>query len=141
MSAPEPVLTRSAQHLHLLDNALERLSQAGKEDSPEHGDLFQRRDRIVALAMGCPASNLRDVAALVLMISDVASMLEVYEMPTDKAQALGARITLAASSILEVLQTIGIRTDDLGPGDAQYEIQRLLEDHILPVDLVREVAA
>jgi len=73
------------------------------------------------------------------MISDTACMIEGYELPAEEAQAHGGRIALAAASILEVLQTIGIRTDDLGPGNASYEVDRLRKDHILPMDLAKEV--
>jgi hypothetical protein len=141
MSSQEPLLTRAGQHIHMLDDAMERLSTAGKSESPEHKDLFKRRDRIINLAMGCPAQNLRDVATLALMISDAANDLEGFVQSQERVEGLGKNIAMAASSVLEVLRTIGIRTDDLGPGDASYEIERLRADHILPVDLAKEVTA
>lgn len=141
MSAQEPILTRAGQHLSLLWDAMMRLEKAGKAQSAEHDDLFQRRERIIDSAMGCQAENLRDVAVLVMMIGERANEIEGNESPADEVQQTARNIALAASAILEALSGIGIRLDDLGPIDAAYEIERWRGAHTAPGTLAREVMA
>lgn len=141
MSTQEPILTRAGQHLHLLNDALKRLDDAGKAQSPEHDGLFRRRERIIDIAMANSASNLRDAAVLVMMISDRANDLEVFTFPAEHTQGIGKAISMAASAILETLGSVGVRLDDIGPIDALYEIERQRRDRISVVTLVREVTA
>lgn len=139
MSAQEPILTRAGQHLHMLHDAMDRLENAGKGQGPEHDELFKRRERLIDLAMACPAQNLRDIAVLTMMISDRANDLEGFTFPTEEVTLIGKNIAMAASSILVVLGTIGVRLDDLGPIDAAYEINRWRNELNPPMSVAREI--
>jgi hypothetical protein len=122
--APVTPLTEIGKRLHMLDAEMRRLEKLGVLDCPAYRQIDDEHERLIKQAMTMQPVTLKDAAALALCVADHAGYLTDHIVPPEDAEPYHERIELANSSILLALVKAGIKTDDIGPHDAEYEIWR-----------------
>ena len=124
MTIPASALTEVGKRLHALGQEMIRLEELGLFESPTYRQLDERHDDLLRKAMAMEPVTLRDAAVLALCVAEHIGALTGLDASPEISRAMQARIEYANSSILLALMKAGIRMDDIGPYDAEYEVSR-----------------
>jgi hypothetical protein len=117
---PASPLTEIGKRLHALEQEMIRLENLDLFD----GQAYRQLDKVLHQAMVVEPVTLRDAAVLALCVADHIGALTSLIMPPEIELEIKKRIEFANSPILLALMKAGIRMDDVGPHDAEYEVSR-----------------
>ncbi|MCB8878261.1 hypothetical protein [Acidisoma silvae] len=101
-----------------------RLENISLSQSDIYRQLDDLHDGLIYKAMASEPVTLRDAVVLALCVADQAGFLDDCELQPEDAAPFHRRIVKANASILLALMKAGVRTDDIGPHNAEYEVSR-----------------